>query len=75
MDIKSPVKDTTSEAKRNIDRAESDAQDVANDASARLSAIVGDAQGTVLQSLERNPLGTLAMAIGAGFVVGALWKR
>lgn len=36
---------------------------------------VADNFGTALdRSLERQPMTTLAMAVAAGFVLGALWK-
>jgi uncharacterized protein YjbJ (UPF0337 family) len=52
-------------------QAEGKARQVAGKA----QAVYGDMLDTVRESAVTNPLGTMAMVAGVGFVLGALWSR
>jgi len=74
MDIKAPVKDATSAAKKNIDAAAEQLQSAANTTGKRVGAVTGNMQKAVDKSLADQPYTTLAMAAAIGFVIGAIWK-
>ncbi|MET0639645.1 MAG: hypothetical protein ABWZ19_06485 [Hyphomicrobium sp.] len=74
MDIKGPVKDATSTAKRSIDSAAGQLQSAANRTTRDVSAVGGNVQKALDDSLSAQPYTTLAFAAAAGFVLGAIWK-
>ncbi len=73
-DIKGPVKDATRTAKRGIDSAAGEIQDVANQTSRQVGAVGGNFQKAVDRSVADQPYTSLAMAAAIGFVIGAIWK-
>jgi ElaB/YqjD/DUF883 family membrane-anchored ribosome-binding protein len=74
MDIKGPVKDATRTAKQNIDSVAGEIDKAANKATKQVSAIGGNVQSAIDNSLSDSPYTTLLMAAAVGFVVGAIWK-
>jgi len=44
------------------------------DAGERVNEVAGNMKSAVDQSLKTQPMATLAVAVVAGFVLGALWK-
>lgn len=60
-----------------IQNAESTARQVAEsgrEATERVNQVAGNMKSAVNKSIKDQPLTTLAMAAGVGFVLGALWK-
>jgi ElaB/YqjD/DUF883 family membrane-anchored ribosome-binding protein len=55
-------------ARKNIDATTSDAADAVRDVRDTFT-------GAIEESIEERPLATLAMAVGVGFVLGAMWRR
>jgi ElaB/YqjD/DUF883 family membrane-anchored ribosome-binding protein len=74
MDIKSPVKDTTSTAKQGIDSGAGQLQDLAIQATKQVGAVGGNVQKAVDKSLADQPYTTLFIVGALGFVLGAIWK-
>lgn len=59
------------------DQASSTARSIAaqgRDAGERVQAVAGNVRGAVDKSLIEQPMTTLALAAGVGFVLGALWR-
>ncbi len=73
-DIKGPVKDATSTAKRSVDSAASQLQDVANQTTKQVGAVGANFQNAVDKSVTDQPYASLVMAAALGFVIGAIWK-
>jgi hypothetical protein len=40
----------------------------------QLMAVTGSLKATLVQSIKEQPLPTLAVAVGLGFLIGAFWK-
>lgn len=60
-----------------LSSAEATARQVAEsgrEAGERVNQVAGNMKTAIDKSLKEQPLTTLAMAVVAGFVVGALWK-
>lgn len=60
-----------------IQGAEQTARQVAEqgrEASERVQEVAGNMKGAIDKSVKDQPLTTLAVAVGLGFVIGALWK-
>lgn len=60
-----------------LQSAESTARQVADagrEAGERVNEVAGHMKTAINKSLKDQPLTTLAMAVAAGFVAGALWK-
>jgi ElaB/YqjD/DUF883 family membrane-anchored ribosome-binding protein len=74
MDIRQPVKDATSTAKKSIDSAAGQLQGVANSAAAGARGVSGNFSRAVNKSLKNDPYMSLAMAAAVGFVLGAIWR-
>lgn len=56
------------QAKKNFNAKASEAADTVRDMRETIS-------DTIEESVQERPLATLALALGVGFVVGALWRR
>ena len=52
----------------------SDAQDRGRDAVKAVGEVGDNVANAIDKSLERRPYTTLALAVGIGFVLGAMWK-
>jgi ElaB/YqjD/DUF883 family membrane-anchored ribosome-binding protein len=74
MDIKGPVQDTTSLAKNNIDEAAASLQSIADRTTGQVEAVGENMRDAIDKSLTEQPYTTLLMAVGVGFVLGAIWK-
>jgi ElaB/YqjD/DUF883 family membrane-anchored ribosome-binding protein len=62
---------------RALDTAEGVARQVADqgrEASERVAEVAGNVKSAVDKSVKDQPMATLAVAAGLGFVIGALWK-
>ena len=79
------IADTASQiagiAGKQIDRMVEGAQhtltsvaDTGRDATDRVQEVAGNVKSAVDKSLRDQPMATLAVAAGLGFVIGALWK-
>jgi ElaB/YqjD/DUF883 family membrane-anchored ribosome-binding protein len=55
-------------AKKNFDETAGDAVDAVRD-------VRDTFQGAVEESVQERPLATLALAVGVGFILGAMWRR
>lgn len=44
------------------------------EASERVQEVAGNVKGAVERSVKNQPVASLAIALGMGFVLGALWK-
>jgi ElaB/YqjD/DUF883 family membrane-anchored ribosome-binding protein len=80
-DLAGKAAELADKAGRHLDSAatsaESTVRQVAEsgrEASQRVNEVAGNLKSAVDKSLKEQPLTTLAMAAGAGFVIGALWK-
>lgn len=49
--------------------------EAASFAAARVDEMSSDLNRSIRKSLDEQPVATLAVAAGLGFVLGALWKR
>ena len=74
MDVKGPIKDTTSSAKANIDHAADQLQSAADRATGEAGAVAGNLKQAVDKSLNDQPYTTLALAALMGIAIGAIWK-
>ncbi len=59
---------TYKRAKKNFDETTGEAADAMRD-------VRDSFAGAVEESVQERPLATLAMAVGLGFVLGAIWRR
>jgi ElaB/YqjD/DUF883 family membrane-anchored ribosome-binding protein len=73
--------DLASKAGEQLDRAMESGQDVARDmaergreGAERMQQVAGNLKSAVDKSVREQPMATLAMAAGMGFLLGALWK-
>ncbi|MDX2157065.1 MAG: hypothetical protein SFW09_11210 [Hyphomicrobiaceae bacterium] len=80
-DISDKASELTSKAGAQVESAirsaERTAQQVADqgrEAGERVTEVAGNFKSAVDKSVREQPLATLAIAAGLGFVVGALWK-
>ena len=58
----------------NVRSVVSDAQDRGRDAVKAVGEVGDNAANAIDKSLEKRPYTTLALAVGIGFVLGAMWK-
>ena len=58
----------------NVRSVVSDAQDRGRDAVKAVSEVVDNVVNAIDKSLEKRPYTTLALAVGIGFILGAMWK-
>ena len=58
----------------NVRSVVSDAQDKGRDAVKAVGEVGDNVANAIDKSLERRPYTTLALAVGLGFVLGAMWK-
>ena len=70
------------QAKRGLKQARANVASMANDASDRLGVVADRAQsqaaslGDALEgAIRERPLSTVALALGLGFLAGAIWRR
>ncbi|AMM23123.1 CsbD family protein [Variovorax sp. PAMC 28711] len=55
--------------------ASTEAEGKTRQAAGKVQQAYGDVLNQVRESAVTHPVGTLAMAAGAGFILGALWAR
>ena len=55
-------------ARKQFDATTGDAADAVRD-------VRDSFQGAIEESVQERPIATLAMAVGVGFVLGAMWRR
>jgi|EndMetStandDraft_9_1072997.scaffolds.fasta_scaffold3639275_1 ElaB/YqjD/DUF883 family membrane-anchored ribosome-binding protein len=55
-------------------KAAADAESAAFEAANSVRTVANNFGNALDNSLERQPMTTLAMAVGVGFILGALWK-
>ena len=58
----------------NVRSVVSDAQDRGRDAVKAVSEVGDNVANAIAKSLEKRPYTTLALAVGIGFILGAMWK-
>lgn len=58
----------------NVRSVVSDAQDKGRDAVKAVGEVGDNVAHAIDKSLEKRPYTTLALAVGIGFVLGAVWK-
>jgi ElaB/YqjD/DUF883 family membrane-anchored ribosome-binding protein len=70
------------QARRGYQQARANAEQAVDDFSERGSAMMGaaqDAYGSIEETLEdtitQRPLATVGIALGIGFLIGAVWRR
>jgi ElaB/YqjD/DUF883 family membrane-anchored ribosome-binding protein len=70
------------QTKRGLRQARANMGSIAADASDRLGVVAGAAQtqayslaDTLEDAVRERPLSTVALALGLGFVIGAVWRR
>ena len=70
------------QAKRGLRHARANMGSMAADASDRLGVVAGAAQSqassladTLEDAVRERPLSTVALALGLGFLIGAIWRR
>ena len=68
------VNDMTERAAAQVESTVSDLAERGREASRSVRAVTDNFGSALDQSLERQPMTTLAMAVAVGFVLGALWK-
>jgi ElaB/YqjD/DUF883 family membrane-anchored ribosome-binding protein len=61
-------------ASSTMDNVSERAQTMANDAREQITAVGGNVKKAVDRSIQDQPMTTLLVAVGLGFVIGALWK-
>jgi ElaB/YqjD/DUF883 family membrane-anchored ribosome-binding protein len=66
--------DMTERAAAQVESAVADLAERGREASRSVRAVTDNFGDALDQSLERQPMTTLAMAVAVGFVLGALWK-
>jgi ElaB/YqjD/DUF883 family membrane-anchored ribosome-binding protein len=62
-------------ARENVDDLVGEAGARGKDAADALRDVTGTLTDAIDDSIERRPYTTLAMVLGLGFVLGAIWKR
>ncbi|MFT3730868.1 MAG: hypothetical protein QM780_05480 [Hyphomicrobium sp.] len=68
------IEDLKSKAKQSFDDATDRAQEIAGQAREQVGEVAGNVKGAIDKSVKDQPITTLLMAAGVGFVIGALWK-
>ncbi len=68
------IEDIKSKAKQGFDDASDRAQEIAGQAKQQVGEVAGNVKGAIDKSIKDQPLTTLLLAAGVGFVIGALWK-
>jgi ElaB/YqjD/DUF883 family membrane-anchored ribosome-binding protein len=70
------------QARRGLRHARANMGSMVNDASDRLGVVANTAQSqasslgdTLEDAIQDRPLSTLALAVGLGFLAGAIWRR
>jgi ElaB/YqjD/DUF883 family membrane-anchored ribosome-binding protein len=58
-----------------VERVVSDVQDKGLEAVESVREVRDNVAGAIDKSLKRRPYTTLMMAVGVGFVLGAIWAR
>ena len=58
----------------NVRSVVSDAQDRGRDAVKAVGEVGDNVANAIDKSLEKRPYTTLALAVGVGFILGAMWK-
>lgn len=67
-------KDMTDRVAEQVEGTVADLTERGREASRSMRDVAGNFGTALDRSLERQPMTTLAMAVGVGFVLGALWK-
>jgi ElaB/YqjD/DUF883 family membrane-anchored ribosome-binding protein len=62
-------------ARSSVDDVLSDASDMGSEAADALYEVRDSVADAVEESVQNRPFTTLAMALAAGFVIGAIWRR
>jgi ElaB/YqjD/DUF883 family membrane-anchored ribosome-binding protein len=62
-------------ARKSVDGVLSDASDMTTEAADAMREVRDTLAEAVEESVQNRPFTTLAMALAAGFVVGAIWRR
>ena len=62
-------------AKQSVDGVLSEAGDIDGEAADAMREVRDTLADAVEESVQNRPFTTLAMAIAAGFVIGAIWRR
>lgn len=62
-------------AKQSVDGVLSEAGDIGSEAADAMREVRDTLADAVEESVQNRPFTTLAMAIAAGFVIGAIWRR
>ena len=62
-------------ARKSVDGVLSEASDMGTEAADAMREVRDTLAEAVEESVQNRPFTTLAMAIAAGFVVGAIWRR
>jgi ElaB/YqjD/DUF883 family membrane-anchored ribosome-binding protein len=62
-------------AKQSVDGVLSEAGDIGTEAADAMREVRDTLADAVEESVQNRPFTTLAMAIAAGFVIGAIWRR
>jgi ElaB/YqjD/DUF883 family membrane-anchored ribosome-binding protein len=58
----------------NVRSVVSDAQDKGREAVKAVGEVGDNVANAIDKSLEKRPYTTLALAVGVGFILGAMWK-
>jgi ElaB/YqjD/DUF883 family membrane-anchored ribosome-binding protein len=62
-------------AKQSVDGVLSEAGDIGSEAADAMREVRDTLADAVEESVQNRPFTTLALALGAGFVIGAVWRR
>lgn len=62
-------------ARKSVDGVISDATEIGSEAADAMREVRDTLADAVEESVQNRPFTTLAMALGVGFVVGAIWRR
>jgi ElaB/YqjD/DUF883 family membrane-anchored ribosome-binding protein len=62
-------------AKQSVDGVLSEASDIGGEAADAMREVRDTLADAVEESVQNRPFTTLAMALGAGFLIGAVWRR
>lgn len=62
-------------ARKSVDGVLSDASEIGTEAADAMREVRDTLADAVEESVQNRPFTTLAMALGAGFVIGAIWRR
>lgn len=68
------AQDVTERVAAQVESTVADLADRGREASRSVREVTDNFSGALDRSLERQPMTTLAMAVGVGFILGALWK-